>query len=441
MSYTGSSEDPALTAPFFFTPVHTMHYLRRTSSVLFSTVLASSSRFFRHDLHPTLLSHARTVLDRALQAGSTDIGVVQSLMVLTYWKDPEDTSGWMKVGMAIRLGYSLFWHIPRTEPLPDDEMEAREILNAERTWFCLFSFDRGQSYVHGLPTVIRLTDHADPEVWSRQHLHLGPSVDMHISASIQLCKLKDHWGEVCESKCSDPAYLELAIETLITQCDALIHKWFNKEAPPPCFDTDVEHVLLWSILDFMFIMKRFHLDMAPHDQLRLDSCLHIVARVADEVDILASNGMLVIMQDSASCMTSSLVVFMRKVGATVGDSLTNPRSCSASRTAPKSRTSSPCCTASSSPTRPSPTKTPRRRRRTSRALSAASCRRCRSNRVPDLRAPEPTCSTARRTAKRAASRSTSSPSSASKSSCTCQSMWRRTRQTTGGTGTCRWGGT
>lgn len=116
--------------------VHTMHYLRRNSSVLFSTVLASSSRFFRHDLHPTLLSHARTVLDRALQAGSTDIGVVQSLMLLTYWKDPEDTSGWMKVGMAIRLGYSLFWHIPRTEQLPEDEMEAREILNAERTWYC-----------------------------------------------------------------------------------------------------------------------------------------------------------------------------------------------------------------------------------------------------------------------------------------------------------------
>ena len=117
-----------------------MSYLRRTSSVLFSTVLASSSRFFRHDLHPTLLSHARTVLDRALQAGSTDIGVVQSLMLLTYWKDPEDTSGWMKVGMAIRLGYSLFWHIPRTDPLPDDEMEAREMLNAERTWYCEYTF-------------------------------------------------------------------------------------------------------------------------------------------------------------------------------------------------------------------------------------------------------------------------------------------------------------
>lgn len=104
--------------------------------MLFSTVLAAASRFFRHDLHSALISHARTVLDRALQAGSTDIGVIQSLMILTYWKEPEDTSGWMKVGMALRLGYSLFWHMPRTSPLPEDELEARRLLNAERTWLC-----------------------------------------------------------------------------------------------------------------------------------------------------------------------------------------------------------------------------------------------------------------------------------------------------------------
>jgi hypothetical protein len=53
---------------------------------------------------------------------------VQSLMLLTYWKEPADSSGWMKIGMAIRLGYSLFWHVPRTEPLPEDETQAREVL-------------------------------------------------------------------------------------------------------------------------------------------------------------------------------------------------------------------------------------------------------------------------------------------------------------------------
>ncbi|GMK58677.1 hypothetical protein CspeluHIS016_0601190 [Cutaneotrichosporon spelunceum] len=287
--------------------LHTLEYLRRTSSVLFSTVLASSARFFRQDLHPALISHARTVLDRALLGGVSEIGVVQSLMIMTYWKDPEDTSGWMKVGMAIRLGYSRFWHIPRHDPLPEDEREARKLLNAERTWFCLFSFDRGQSYIHGLPTTIRLNDHSDPEIWARGHLHLGHSVDMHIAASIQLCKLKDHWGSLHKSP--HHGYLGVAIETLTAQSEAMITKWFSTECPPPCFNPDVEHVLLWSILDFMFVMKRYQQDLVRSDPLRLDSCLELVARIADEIDILAANGMLVIMQDSASCMTSGLAGF------------------------------------------------------------------------------------------------------------------------------------
>ena len=105
-----------------------MRYLRRSSTVLFASVLAASSRFFRKDLHRRLLSHAQTVLDRAVTAGASDIGMVQSLMILTYWKNPADTSAWRKIGMAIRIGYQSLWHIPRRDPLPDDEMAARHIL-------------------------------------------------------------------------------------------------------------------------------------------------------------------------------------------------------------------------------------------------------------------------------------------------------------------------
>lgn len=117
-------------------PVHSLRHLRRSSTVLFSSVLAAAARFFRKDLHRRLLAHAQTILDRALTAGASDIGIVQSLMILTYWKSPADTSAWRKIGMAIRIGYQSFWHVPRAEPLPDDELAARHILNAERTWYC-----------------------------------------------------------------------------------------------------------------------------------------------------------------------------------------------------------------------------------------------------------------------------------------------------------------
>jgi len=108
--------------------VHTLQYLRSTSTILFTTVLASVSRFFRKDLHPLLLSHAQTILDRALTSGAADIGIVQSLMISTYWKAPADTSAWRKIGMAIRMGYQFYWHVVRRSALPEDERAARQIL-------------------------------------------------------------------------------------------------------------------------------------------------------------------------------------------------------------------------------------------------------------------------------------------------------------------------
>ena len=151
-----------------------MRYLRRSSTVLFASVLAASSRFFRKDLHRRLLSHAQTILDRAVTAGASDIGMVQSLMILTYWKNPSDTSAWRKIGMAIRIGYQSLWHIPRRDPLPEDELAARHILvgrlcltwsrltrkNAERTWFC-------ESFL-----AVCGREGADDQVFSVSHLHL-----------------------------------------------------------------------------------------------------------------------------------------------------------------------------------------------------------------------------------------------------------------------------
>ena len=108
--------------------VHTLQYLRSSSTVLFSAILASASRFFRKDLNSLLLSHAQTLLDRALTSGAADIGIIQSLMISTYWKAPADTSAWRKIGMAIRMGYQFYWHVKRSEPLPENEQAARQIL-------------------------------------------------------------------------------------------------------------------------------------------------------------------------------------------------------------------------------------------------------------------------------------------------------------------------
>ncbi|OCF38974.1 hypothetical protein I317_07229 [Kwoniella heveanensis CBS 569] len=292
--------------------LHTVQYLRSTSTVLFSTVLAMAARFGRSDLHNLLLSHAQTLLDRAITSGLSEVGVVQAIMILTYWKNPADTSAWRKIGIALRIGYQLYWHIPRTEPLPQDELAARKILNVERTWMCLFCFDRGLSQMYGLPTTIQLNHIKDADSWARDHLYLGPSVDMHLASSIELCKLKDQWRAICESDVSFSAYTDAALESVHAQCEASVRKWWTKQLPPPGFDYEKEHVGLWAVLDFMLILKRHRLEVAPTDPARIDACLSDASRVADEIDILADNGDLEIMQDTSSCMASALCVLLRK---------------------------------------------------------------------------------------------------------------------------------
>lgn len=60
-------------------------------------------------------------------------------------------------------------------------------------------------------------------------------------------------------------------------------------------------------------MRRYLLEKASTDTLRLDACLGVAGRIAEEIDVLARNGELEFMQDTASCMASSLVVFLNKV--------------------------------------------------------------------------------------------------------------------------------
>jgi hypothetical protein len=109
--------------------------IRRESGILFTSILTVSAKFSRPTLYPLLLAHAQAVLSRATIAGDCNLSIVQALLIMVHWKAPTDKSAWVKLGIAIRLSYQLGLHVVRQEPLPVDEMVARKIRAAERTWF------------------------------------------------------------------------------------------------------------------------------------------------------------------------------------------------------------------------------------------------------------------------------------------------------------------
>lgn len=102
--------------------------MRRTSPILLTAVLTAAAKFFRPELHVQLLTHAQTIINRAITVGECAVGLVQSLLIMVYYKAPTDRSAWVKIGIALRLGYQMGWHIPTKRQLPENETEARILL-------------------------------------------------------------------------------------------------------------------------------------------------------------------------------------------------------------------------------------------------------------------------------------------------------------------------
>ena len=108
--------------------VHTLDYLIETSPELTSAVLAASSKFFLPESYSRLVQHAQTLVSRSVSLGTCDIGLIQALMILVCWKAPTDRSAFIKIGMAVRLGYQHGWYRQSVRTLPHDERDVRLVL-------------------------------------------------------------------------------------------------------------------------------------------------------------------------------------------------------------------------------------------------------------------------------------------------------------------------
>jgi hypothetical protein len=125
--------------------LHSLEYVRQKSSFLLSAILTAASKSFEPALYPSLHAHAEKLFLEAFQRGDKSTETVQAIMILTYWKEPNDTRAWMSVGLAIRMSMDLGWHkLGSNATPPEDLTEARQrsIRNDERTWLVLFVYDR-----------------------------------------------------------------------------------------------------------------------------------------------------------------------------------------------------------------------------------------------------------------------------------------------------------
>ncbi|KAF5978891.1 hypothetical protein FCOIX_5602 [Fusarium coicis] len=117
--------------------LHTFAYIRSKSAFLLSSMLAMAAKAFNHVLYIKLYEHAQDLFSNVFRRGSKSVEIVQAILILTYWKEPQDTRVWTSVGYAIRICMDLGWHkLAYSRPVAvttESEDQRRERRNIERT--------------------------------------------------------------------------------------------------------------------------------------------------------------------------------------------------------------------------------------------------------------------------------------------------------------------
>lgn len=131
--------DPAL---------HTFSYVHGRSSFLLTAILAASAKTFCTTLYASLQDHANNLLGKAFIAGEKSLDLIHAILLMTYWKEPNDTRAWQLVGYACRMCVDLRGQAQKQgldkRSLNESEVTARERRSLERVWLTLFVYDRRQ---------------------------------------------------------------------------------------------------------------------------------------------------------------------------------------------------------------------------------------------------------------------------------------------------------
>ncbi|CAE6509619.1 unnamed protein product [Rhizoctonia solani] len=163
--------------------LHTAPYVRRRSTVLYTTIISVSSKFFLPRVHQQCHALSQSLIGRALASDMCNIEYIQALSLSTFYKDADDASSWRKVGLAIRMAYELNLHEFRTQPLPTEELEARKQLNRERTWIQLVLYDFTTASQRNKPNMVPDHDLPDVEGWVRDHPQFPCYADAQLAGS------------------------------------------------------------------------------------------------------------------------------------------------------------------------------------------------------------------------------------------------------------------
>ncbi|GAA5850852.1 hypothetical protein JCM8547_009107 [Rhodosporidiobolus lusitaniae] len=298
--------------------LHTYEYVKSSSTVLFSAMLAASAKFFRSDLYSSLLLFAQQIVTRFMGGdGPQHVGLCQAILIQAYWKEPFDSSAWLKIGYAIRLGYQLGLHRNRKTPLPPDELEARVVVDAERTWVTLCCFDHSSCMTvdddneHEYSMITR--HNIDIDSWLTETRHFDVSDDNEQGASIELIRVYS----LCKNIANGTS--KTAASTLASHVSSMLRAMQRKflDADSPSFrllSPQAAHKVRWHWrAASVALAKACIIAAGVDDQVVLADFLAKTAELVECFEELATEGLLRFFQDLTAVVLLGLGEFCGKL--------------------------------------------------------------------------------------------------------------------------------
>ncbi|KAK8864558.1 hypothetical protein IAR55_001808 [Kwoniella newhampshirensis] len=275
--------------------LHTFKRLRTRAPLLLDVILAVTTRFFRPEIATSLGDHASVLVCRATLDGLCSIELIQCLCIMVYWKNAVDQSAWMRLGMAIRMGYQMRLHeqIQCGKDVP--EKKRRIAVDRERTWYCLACFD--SLNIFSLPPTIRSYELPSVQRWADRNSDLQVPWDYKLAFSILLPQLETHAALV--QRPGAMRNIEQAEDELIALEKAYGLRGLKTFALPEALIEDLELFAQWVLIR----LRTAQYDLEPN-HARLMALFNSVQAFSDCMEKLAISGALLYLQDAACAWLS-----------------------------------------------------------------------------------------------------------------------------------------
>nr|UOP57037.1 putative prib protein [Thecaphora frezii] len=248
--------------------LHTVQYCRRHRSLLFSAIVAASSKFCRPDIHPQCQRISKSALAQAAAEETCSLDHIQALILVITWKDPADRAIDRKlrraIGYAYELGLVLSFDEFRdeTEGRNDDEKSTvtapatsqtgtcptpetvgsatfilgrREQRDRQRTWImlCLVQavLHKGDRYHPPLPRQIPLQLHPDAVTWYHRGGDLALTIDARLAWSLEMVALTIEVDDLVDltTQNPNPTSFGVLFDTFWQRAQMIRRRWFRIE--------------------------------------------------------------------------------------------------------------------------------------------------------------------------------------------------------------------